>query len=274
MDAGQTLVIIITVQSDVSLMLSSELLHHIVNVSHSTGALTHCLSRVVGMAARAIPVLEELRGEGDGNVIVFGNALKDVATHVELVTDGKSEAGTNLVFPLAWHDLSVGSRDRDAGIQTSAVVGVSNSTTEAVVGTNGAVVRALGSGISVVRPAKRPGGELGLSANKRVFLLDTVPRLLVRTSIENFLGVGAEVSVGRHQLGAGGVLPSEGLSHNKHVIGLAEGVTEDSNRFHDDLRIVGGSLIARGTIVVPIRNVLDSVDLALKSTALGAESNA
>lgn len=90
MDAGQTLVVIITVQSDVSLMLGSKLLHHIVNVSHTTGALTHSLGRVVGMAARAIPVLEELRGEGDGHVKVFGNALKDVAAHVELVTDGNS----------------------------------------------------------------------------------------------------------------------------------------------------------------------------------------
>jgi len=226
------------------------------------------------MAARAIPVLKELRGEGDGHVIVFGNALKDVAAHVELVTDGKSEAGTNLVFPLAWHDLSIGSRDLDAGIQTSFVVGVSDNATEAVVGTNGAIVRALGSGVSVVRPANWPGGELGLSANKRVFLLDTVPRLLLRTGIEDFLGVDAEVSVGRHQLLAGAVLPSVGLSHDHHVIALAEGVAEDSNRLHDDLRIVGGSLIAGRTIVVPIRNVLDSIDSALKSSALGAESNA
>ena len=52
-----------------------------------------------------------------------------------------------------------------------------------------------------MRPAKRPGSELGLLANESVLLLDAEPRFLV-SRIENLFGVDAEVSVSRLKLRA------------------------------------------------------------------------
>merc|ERR1712187_31505 len=118
-DAGKTLVVVVTVKSDVSRVLGSELLHHLLNVSHTLIARAHGLSGVVGVAARAVPVFEELGGEGDGDVVVLSDALENITRHMELVTNGNSDAWADLVLPLTWHDLSIGSRDLDAGIQTS-----------------------------------------------------------------------------------------------------------------------------------------------------------
>merc|ERR1712060_370606 len=206
----------------------------------------------VGVTARSVPVLEELGCEGDGHVVVFSNALQNIARHMELITHGNADTRSNLVLPLAWHDLGVGARDLDASVEASTVVGISNDTTEAVVSANGAVVRSLGSGISVVRPSKGPGGELSLCTDESVLLLDSEPGLLLGTGIEDLLGVVAEVSVGGLEFRAGSILPSESLGHDEDVVTLAEGVSEDSAWLHDDLRVDGG----------------------LKSAALGAESDA
>lgn len=60
------------------------------------------------MAARAVPIIKELGCERDCNVVVLGDALQDVPGHMELLTDGDSLNGADLVLPLAWHDLCIG----------------------------------------------------------------------------------------------------------------------------------------------------------------------
>ena len=78
-DASQSLLVVITVEANVVLVLCSEFGHHVVDVLHATSASTHGLSGEVSVAARAIPVLEELRGERDVDVEVLSNALEEIA---------------------------------------------------------------------------------------------------------------------------------------------------------------------------------------------------
>ena len=162
-----------------------------------------------------------------------------------MITHGNALDWTDLVFPLARHDLSVGTRNLDSGVKTSAVVSVSDDSTEAVVGADGAIVWSLGSGISVVRPSDGPGCELSLSSNQGILLLDSVPWLFVSTGVENCLGVASKVGVSWLELLAGGVLPLVSLGHDDEVLALSEWIAVVGDRLHDDFRVVGGGLVAR-----------------------------
>ena len=51
MDAGQSLLVIVAVESDVIRVLSSELFHHLIDVFHATIAGAHSLRREVCVAA-------------------------------------------------------------------------------------------------------------------------------------------------------------------------------------------------------------------------------
>ena len=195
----ESLLVVISVECDVVLVLGGELSHHAVDVLHATSTCTHGFGGEVGVAARAIPVLEKLGGERDVNVEVLSDASKNVARHPKVITDGNAFNRADLVFPLAGHNLSVGTRDFDSSVEASLVVSVSDSTTEAIGSADRAVVGTLGTGVTILGPAKRPGRELRLGANKSVLLLDTEPRLLV-CRIEDFLGESSEVSVGRNEI--------------------------------------------------------------------------
>ena len=72
---------------------------------------------------------------------------------MELVTDGDTKAGTDLVFPLAGHDLSIGAGNLDTSIEACTVVGISDHTSEAVVSTDRAIVGTLRTRVTIVRPA-------------------------------------------------------------------------------------------------------------------------
>jgi len=50
MDASQTLLIVVTVYTDVKLVLVIEVLHHLLDVRHTFFAFSHGLSGVVGVA--------------------------------------------------------------------------------------------------------------------------------------------------------------------------------------------------------------------------------
>ena len=108
MVTSQSLLVVITIHFNVFLMPRCKLSHHEMNVLHATGSCTHSLGREVGVAARAIPVLEKLGGERDVDVEVLSNASKNVARHPEVISDGNALDRADLVFPLAGHDFCVG----------------------------------------------------------------------------------------------------------------------------------------------------------------------
>ena len=273
---GHSLLVIITVEGDVEVVFVSELLHHVVDVVHALGALSHGLGGEVGVAAGAVPVWEELGGEGDAGVVVLSDAGKNVPGHHEVVTHLKSEAWSNLVLPLTWHNLSVGTRNVDAGGEASAVVLVGDDSAEGDVGTDGAVVGSLWAWVTVGWPAKWPFCELVGSSEESEFLLDSEPWLLSGGELifEDGLGEVAEVGVGGDELLAGSVLPLEGLGHDQDVVSSSEGIGEVGDWFHSNLGLLGGGLVAGRSVVVPIWEIGEGLDLLLESAALGAEGDA
>lgn len=151
---------------------------------------------------------------------------------------------------------------------------IGNNTTEAVVGSDGAVVRSLGAGVAIRGPAERPGGEFRFDCDQLVFLLNTEPRLFVSASIKDFLSMDAEVGVGWLENLAGTVGPLVGVAHDEDVVAAAERILEDSDRAHDDLGVVRAGLVARRAIVVPLWAIINGGDSAFEGAALGAESDA
>ena len=74
-------------------------------------------------------------------------------SHPELITHLNSLARSNLELPLGGHDLGVGARDLDAGVKTRSVVSFDDVSTVDVVGADSAVVRSLGSWVSLLGPS-------------------------------------------------------------------------------------------------------------------------
>merc|ERR1712167_308584 len=119
------------------------MLHHVFDVLHAAGALTHDLRGEVRVATGAVPVGEKLRLEADGETEGLADAAEQVPRQPHVIADLDAEARPDLVLPLARHDLRIRPGDFDAGVQTGLVVQVSDLPAEADVATDGAVVRAL-----------------------------------------------------------------------------------------------------------------------------------
>ena len=84
---GQSEVVVVSVKLNMELVLVRELFHHLIDVIHSLFTLSHGLGREVSVAAGAVPVGEQLGGDGDINAVVLSYALEQVASHVEMVSD-------------------------------------------------------------------------------------------------------------------------------------------------------------------------------------------
>ena len=123
---------------------------------------------------------------------------------------------------------------------------ISDCTTEANIGTNGAVVWSLGTWVSIVGPAEWLLGELGRMLNEGVLLLNTVPGLFTLDSglIPNLVSKVSEVGVGRDEFLAGVVLPVESLAHDDDVVTLAEWISEVRDWLEDDLGLLSHSLVS------------------------------
>jgi len=233
-NSSQSLVVVVTIELDVGLMSLSHLCHHGVNIGHTLVASSHGLRGEVSVAAGSIPVLKELGGEGDGDVEVFSDTLEKISGDPKLVTHGNAFNWAYLVFPLAWHYLSIGTRNFDASIEAGSVVSISNDSTEAVVGANRAIEGSLSSRVSVVRPADRPSGELSLGADESVLLFDAEPWLFMSALVEDSLGMDSEVGVGGDELLAASVGPLVSLSEDDLVATLSEGISKAGDGLHDD----------------------------------------
>jgi hypothetical protein len=111
-----------------------------------------------------------------------------------------TNGGSDLIFPLSWHDLGVSSRNLKTRVEAAFVMCVHDSSTEAMVCTHWAIVGSLRAWESWWWPSKRLDSELAHLLNKGVLLFNTEPRYLFLSlgSVENLLGMNSEVSVGRH----------------------------------------------------------------------------
>ena len=87
------------------------------NSANTCALRTGNWSGIVGMTARSIPVREEFWSEGNIDVVVLCNSLKNVASHPKVITYGYSNTRSNLEFPLTWHNFSIGSGNVDARLK-------------------------------------------------------------------------------------------------------------------------------------------------------------
>ena len=95
------------------------------------------------MATSSIPVLEELGLKRYRDTEVLCDSAKKISGDPHLITGLNSKARTNLILPLAWHDLTVSSGNLNASEEASLVVSIHDSSTVTNVGTDGAVIRSL-----------------------------------------------------------------------------------------------------------------------------------
>ena len=131
----------------------------------------------------------------------------------------------NLELGLRAHDLGVGARDFDAGVQAGFVVGIHDVATDHPAGTDATVVGALGGRVAIRRPTKRPAVHI----KHRVLLLEAEPGLVDSIRLHQFGALVAVVVL----VGCPIVVPT--ISEHKNVGRVAEGVGEDSDRFKVDV---------------------------------------
>ena len=172
-----------------------------------------------------------------------------------MVPNFDAKTWSDLVLPLAWHNFSIGSRNFDSCIKASLVVSISHVPSKTAVASNRAVIWSLVSWESMRRPSKRSCFELVLSRQNSVLLLDSIPRLFIGSSIENWLSEGSEVSVGRDEILVVGVLPCEGLAQHEDVVSLSERIREKCDWFDDYFRVFCCCLVARRPIKIPFRKL-------------------
>jgi len=242
-NTSQSLVVVLTIKLHMSHMLGFEFLHHIVDVIHTFGSFSHRLGGEVGVAARTIPVWEELWFKRDGETLKLSNSLEKISSCEHMITCVNSNGWTNLEFPLTWHNLSIGTRDSEASIKAALVVSISNGSSEAYITSNRAVVWTLVGWVTIGWPSIWLGLELVLSLQDCVFLLNTIPWDLILVGIENLFSKVSEIGVGWYKSRIGGITPDIGLAKYHDIITTSEGVWEEENWLHDDLRIFSGSLI-------------------------------
>jgi len=174
---------------------------------------------------------------------------------LELITGVNSDAGSNLVFLLSRHDLSIGSGDLKSSVEAGTVHGIGDGTSERVLGTGGAVVGSLGAvGDTVLGPSE---GSALIKVEEGEFLLKAKPDFLVIVSVE---GIGGNsTAVGGQRLSSRSV----SIAHDQNIVLSigpgSEGILEDPARSQDDLRIISRSLIGGGTIEVPSGKSIDSL---------------
>jgi len=101
--------VVLSIEFHVKLMLGTHLDHHVINVFHASASSSHDLSGEVGVASRSVPVAEKFWLEGDGKVVLLSTSHEEISGEPHVVTDLDSKAWSDLVLPLSWHDLSIGS---------------------------------------------------------------------------------------------------------------------------------------------------------------------
>jgi len=170
--------------------------------------------------------------------LFWGNCLKRTGDAVD---------GADLVLPLSGHDLGVGARDVDLGVQAGLVVGLDEISCENLAGTVSAVVRALGSGETVLGPAVRPA----LSIQQGVLLLETEPVPLAGELLHEGSSIVAVV------VGVGLPVRHPGLAHDEDVVAEAERVRVDRDGAEVDIGVVARCLASGRPVEVPLWEVFD-----------------
>mmetsp|Transcript_103076 Transcript_103076/g.142640 ORF Transcript_103076/g.142640 Transcript_103076/m.142640 type:complete len:342 (+) Transcript_103076:159-1184(+) len=234
--AGEAALVALAIRGDVLSMLGSEAANGLLDHRVAT-LLAHLLGGEVGVAACAVPVaLDRLGVEGHMHAKVLAYTLEDVPRDHHLVGACDAFARADLVLPLARHDLGIGARDGDAGVQTGLVVRLGDEATEGAVGASATIVGALRAWVAALRPAERR--DL-VEVEEGVLLLNAKPGLLALAALECLDCLDARV--GRQRLASRRV----GIGQHKDVVARTEGILENGLWLDDDLRVLTRSLTSR-----------------------------
>ena len=109
MDTSKSLMVVLSIELQMLGMIFVEFLHHVINVSHFTCSGSHGFGGEVSVASRSVPVWEEFWLKRDREAEFFSASIKEISGDPHVITALNSSSWTNLIFPLSWHDLSVGS---------------------------------------------------------------------------------------------------------------------------------------------------------------------
>ena len=153
---------------------------------------------------------------------------------------------TDLVLPLCRHDLGVGARHLDAGVEAALDMRSLDVPAVDPGSPHPTVVGTLRPGEPILGPTKR----VLVTVKQRVLLLDTKPRLLMLRllhDLQAFLPV-----VGRHCL----LLVVVGLTQDQDVVPPGEGAGVDLDRSQVDVRVGSVRLVAGTAVIVPLWEIL------------------
>lgn len=259
--AGETELVVGTINSDMFLVSAAELLESSLDVHHTTW-FSHLLSGDVGVKTGTIPVTWDWLGvEGDLDTEFFGDTVEEVAGHPEVVTHLDTDAWTNLEFPLRWKDLGVDTRDLDTGVQARLVVSLDDITAVDVSGTDSTVVWTLWAWESTLWPAIWPSSGV----KESVFLLKTEPWDLLLVGLHESIAFVAVVVF------VWSAVWVPGLAHDEDVWKLTDWVWEDGYWSEVNIRVPTWSLTGGGTIKVPFWEIFWAAWLLEESLGLGAK---
>lgn len=130
-----------------------------------------------------------------------------------------------MVLPLSGHNLGVGARDVDAGVEAGLVVSLDNVSAEDPASANTTVVRALRSREPVLGPAVWPAVDV----EKGVLLLETEPELMRLVGLHEKVGGITEVVL------VGLAVSHPCLAHDEDVGPATEWIIVDSNGAEVDI---------------------------------------
>jgi hypothetical protein len=154
-------------------------------------------------------------------------------------------AGADLEFPLSRHNLSISTRDENAGVQAGLVMSLDDISAEDLSRAHTTIVWTLRTWETIDWPAIRSVGHI----KECVFLLKTEPRLMFLVCLHELGGLVAVVELVRGSIG----IPTFG--QDQDVWDTTKRIREDSNRPEIDIRVVAWSLSSRGAIEVPFWKV-------------------
>ena len=106
-------------------------------------------------------------------------------------------------------------------------------------------------------------------------MLNAVPCLFSDNfrRVPYFLCEVSEVGVCWNEFLAGVILPVPCLTHDQDVVSTSEGVSVVSDWLKNDLTLISDSLVGAASVIVPLWDISNRVDLAVECSGLGSESN-
>ena len=107
----------------------------------------------ISVRAGSVPVTaDRLRVKSSAHVELLSYSVEQPAGNPEMISGCRRTDGADLEFPLSRDDLSVDSRDGEAGFKAGVQVSFYDGSPKDFIGTDSAVIPSLRSGETVVRP--------------------------------------------------------------------------------------------------------------------------